>query len=334
MRSPLVTNRSPLGLRGVALTLALLVPTLAPALGRAEDGARAGALFDEGRKLLDQGNVAGACGKFAESQQLEPAVGTLLNLAACEEQRGQLLEASRQWKAAVSLARSTRDERVAEAERRSRTLDERIPRLTVRLALGSPAGTSLRLVPAVGSERELESGTSERVDPGKCRVVVSAPGRQERSYDVELLAGKESTLEAEPGGPTDGASDGGSTSWTPVNSAGAVLGGLGVISVIVGAVFGSKALSKQDEATPYCDANNLCDQTGVDLRDEGLTAARVSTATIVIGGLLLAGGVALMLVPAPEEPVVVPADAGRGSSRPPTLALRVGANGAALVGAW
>ncbi|NOU28880.1 MAG: hypothetical protein HOO96_13330, partial [Polyangiaceae bacterium] len=45
-------------------------------------------LFREGRKALEAGDYAVACAKFAESQRIEPAPGTLLNLAGCEERSG------------------------------------------------------------------------------------------------------------------------------------------------------------------------------------------------------------------------------------------------------
>lgn len=47
--------------------------------------ARAQALFEEGRLLMVQDLYVKACPKFEESQRLDPAVGTLLNLAICEE---------------------------------------------------------------------------------------------------------------------------------------------------------------------------------------------------------------------------------------------------------
>ena len=40
-------------------------------------------LFREGRALLEAGKTQAACDKFDESQRLDPALGTLLNLAEC-----------------------------------------------------------------------------------------------------------------------------------------------------------------------------------------------------------------------------------------------------------
>src|SRR5262245_37563455 len=52
------------------------------------DAAAAEALFREGRQLMDSGAIAQACVKFEESLRLDPALGTMLNLAVCEERAG------------------------------------------------------------------------------------------------------------------------------------------------------------------------------------------------------------------------------------------------------
>lgn len=319
----------------LGLALAWLVPTTLPSVGRAGGASTAAELFEQGRALLDGGSVALACSKLEQSQQLEPRVGTLLNLADCEERRGRLLAASSRWRSAAELARTTSDDRVAEAERRASALEPRIPKLTVRLLAGTPADATVRLVSADGPGRDLLPGQAQRVDPGVFQVVLSAPGNTERSYDLDLVAGQSKAIDV-GFAETSEARDDGPSSWTPVNTAGVVVGGLGVISLIVGAVFGSKAIGKKNDAEAFCDPDtNYCStQEGVDLRAEGLTDARVSTATFVIGGLLVAGGVALMLVPASHDLEVEPSEPDLAQVRPPQLGLRLGLTGLRLEGAW
>ena len=53
-----------------------------------QNQAAAQALYDEARKLVEAKNFAAACPKFKESYDLDPAGGTLLNLADCYERQG------------------------------------------------------------------------------------------------------------------------------------------------------------------------------------------------------------------------------------------------------
>jgi hypothetical protein len=68
-------------------------------------GAQAEVLFRHGRELLDAGKIAEACAAFQESQKLEPAVTTLVNLAGCREQNHELATA---WGLFLDAERQTR----------------------------------------------------------------------------------------------------------------------------------------------------------------------------------------------------------------------------------
>src|SRR5262245_11520882 len=61
-------------------------------------------LFREGRELLGAGKVDEACAKFEQSYQLEHALGSLLNLANCEEQRKRFKVALDHWREAAKNA--------------------------------------------------------------------------------------------------------------------------------------------------------------------------------------------------------------------------------------
>src|SRR5580704_6931738 len=74
-----------------AIAAALLVAR--GALADAIDPAAAEVLFRQAREKIVAGDYGGACPLFKESLRLDPAPGTLLNLAECEERIGRLASA-------------------------------------------------------------------------------------------------------------------------------------------------------------------------------------------------------------------------------------------------
>src|SRR5579862_5648801 len=93
----------------VGLTAALLVAwaslLVRPAAAQsASEQAAAEALFNQARDLMAAKQYADACPKFAESERLDPAPGTLLNLATCYERNGQIASAWVTFKEAATAA--------------------------------------------------------------------------------------------------------------------------------------------------------------------------------------------------------------------------------------
>jgi tetratricopeptide (TPR) repeat protein len=113
----------------IVLVLCLAAPRAA--LAQDAQGLRAEILFKEGRELMDRSDFAGACARFSLSNSLEPAVGTLLNLADCMEKRGDLAAAYKRYDQAALLAERRGDARAQFAHGRAREVEASVPRLIV-----------------------------------------------------------------------------------------------------------------------------------------------------------------------------------------------------------
>src|ERR1700712_1639874 len=130
-------------MRMTAHTLPVIAAIIV-ATGRAHaQAAAADALFDSARTAMAKGDFAAACEQFRASDKLDPALGTELNLAECEEQRGHLASAWALYRTAGEQL-AEKDERLALAHARASALERRVPKLTLSLAPGAPKGTSVR----------------------------------------------------------------------------------------------------------------------------------------------------------------------------------------------
>src|ERR1051325_1790887 len=126
---------------GLVLACSFAFALAAPASAENRDPATAEALFRQGRQSMESKNYQDACQKFAESQKLDPAAGTAMNLATCEEKLGKLASAWQHWKEAID-ALPPKDDRIAFARSRVEELEKKLPRLQVTL-LGGSQGTKV-----------------------------------------------------------------------------------------------------------------------------------------------------------------------------------------------
>jgi hypothetical protein len=154
-------------------------------------GAQAEVLFRQGRDLMAAGKVAEACSAFEESQKLEPAVTTLLNLAGCREKLGKLatawglfLDAARQTRSATDAA----NERLHEvAQTRAQKLEPRVSKLTINVPLKSQFD-GLQI--ARGADR-VQAGLWNRalpIDGGTYTITARARGANQWSTQVTVAA--------------------------------------------------------------------------------------------------------------------------------------------------
>jgi len=79
-----------------------------------------------------------------------------------------------------------------------------------------------------------------------------------------------------------------------------VAGGVGVVGIAVGSVFGFVAMARKNDAESACPAD-CSDQRGMNLWQDAGRAGNVSTAAFIAGGVMLAGGAALWLTAKPDS---------------------------------
>lgn len=158
--------------------------------------AAAEALFRAGRDASQRGDTQTACDRFRESYRLEPALGTLLNIATCELSLGKLSEAWRHFQD-VAHALPPEDPRVALANAKLAELDRRLARLTVTRAAGAPPELEVFLGDVQLGSASL--GIALPLDPGSYTLEARAPQREPRRYALSLGEGEQRTVEVEPG---------------------------------------------------------------------------------------------------------------------------------------
>ncbi|HEX7603832.1 MAG TPA: hypothetical protein VF316_19575 [Polyangiaceae bacterium] len=296
--------RGPSILAGLAIALAAQ-----SALAQGADPAAAERLFRDGRKAVIMGNYVSACPMFEESHRLDPAPGTLLNLADCEEKRGQLARAWEHFRQLHDQLPSS-DDRRAEAGLRAEAIEPRMPRL--RIVVADARATVSRDGVTLGPA---SLGISLPVDPGHHVIVVMAHGHHERSYEVSLAEAEDKELDVTTGEPvvvTTGepvvvtpsivrkpdvlsprieTSSAGNTQRT----AGWVLGGAGVTALATGGALGIVALTKLSAAHQSCIGNICADAAAVGKYQSAQSFALATDVALGVGAVLLGTAIVLLL---------------------------------------
>jgi serine/threonine-protein kinase len=258
-----------------------------PAPSRAEE------LFREARKLMDQKDYATACPMLVESEALEPAPGTLLNLGDCYEKNGQTASAWVAFQDAARLA-TTRNKQnwVTLALQRTAALEPKLSKLTISVTK-DVAGLQ---VSRDGQPIEKAIwGMEVVVDPGPHVLAATAPGRRAWTSRVDVPTAKRVTAEipaldadpasapkAEPLAPApkeEPRDDGAGT----LRIVGLAAAGVGIVGLGIGAFAGVRALSLRSDAASSAN-------------DDAKTFATISTIGLVAGGALAAGGIALVVL--------------------------------------
>jgi hypothetical protein len=131
-------------------------------------------LFLDGERLMKTDHIAEACSKFADSQRLDPAIGTLMHLAVCHEKMGKLATAWSEFTDLAGQAQRVRQrEREDFARQHAAALDPKLQKIIIELS-HPPDGTTIKLDDAPLPLGVL--GTEVPLDPGDHSLEVTAPG--------------------------------------------------------------------------------------------------------------------------------------------------------------
>ncbi len=283
-----------------AIAIAAAGERMAHAEG-AGNQAAAQALFDEGRRLMEQGKYAEACPKLESSQKLDPGAGTLMNLAACYEKNGQTASAWVTYTDAASAAAGRHPDWVEAAKQKAATLEPKLSKLTIDVR-AKAAGLVVKRdgVPLP----EGTAGVPIPVDPGKHTIEATAPDHAPFTTTVDVAADGAKPVVVVPeleeskggGGAPAGGGGGG------MRVAGLAITGVGAAGLVVGAVFGGLALGAKGSAGDNCSSDLLhCNAQGIDDLDKARTFATVSTIGFIAGGALLVGGLVLFFAAPKKE---------------------------------
>lgn len=286
-----------------ALGVVLGLASTAVADGR--DPAAAEALFLDGRQDVQRSDYAAACPKFAESERLDPAAGTLINLSDCEEHLGLLASAWEHWRAAIDQL-APEDPRLPVIKERATSLEKRLSHLTIKLVASAPHDTRV-------TRDDVEIGDASRgialpVNAGEHVIVVGLEGRTRR-FTVAISEGESKEIVVEPAPapillpPAVLApprfNDPEVEAPHSTRALGLAIAGVGVAGLAVGTVTGVMAIGKKSVVGANCDSSKACNIHGYDAAVAGRTLSTVSTIAVVAGLVGVAAG-AFLVVSSPR----------------------------------
>lgn len=278
-------------------------------------------LFQEGKRLLEENKFADACEKLAQSDAIDPAIGTLGLLAACHEQQGRTATAYREYLQTASRAELANDERSAVARERAKALEPELPRITIRLAKALPGVVIFRSGVRVP---EAELGVAVPVDPGTYEIVARFPDKPE--FRATASASARNLVEIEVPDPyrvvalpkkdpvapppvVEAPRGFGVRKTAGLAAAGVSLLGFGVTTGFALSASSKNAASISIEQS--CATADTCAR-GRELRNEAFTAATVANVGFGIGAAGAVTALVLFLLPEPKKE----SDRARAASRP------------------
>ena len=250
-------------------------------------------LFALGLSLRDS-NLEQSCKYFDQSLEKNPnAIGTLMNVALCDEKLGKIASAHRRFSEARDRAKEGNlPEYIEEAESHIKVLESDLPHVTIKFRVPPPPGTRVLIGETVIPPAQFDKAA---VDPGELVIVVSAPGRL--AYETRMIIAKKETKPIEVPELKEGVT----VKSSSRRSIGIITTAAGGALILTSQVLGLYARSKYNTAKDDgCDDNNTCNAPEQSKTEKARTYGNVGTAVGIVG--VVAAGVGLYLwFTAPKE---------------------------------
>lgn len=252
--------------------------------------ARADRLFAEGKALMAS-NVLQACEKFDQSLRENPAaIGTLLNVALCDEKLGRVASAVAKFSEARDRAKEQNliDYQRA-AEDHIAALESAVPHLTLTLTRPLP-DTKILIDDRVIA---LDHLTDVAIDPGERVLVVSAPARLPYRTTLVVARAERKTVVI----PALAKSVTVTSSRRRIGQIGTIAGVI-VLGVGIGIGVHANGLYHQQFDNGLCShtpTGDHCELEGQRNTEHALSLGNVGTVVGIVGGVVAVAGLVVWL---------------------------------------
>ncbi len=233
----------------------------------ADRSAAAEDLFQHAKALFVKHDFAAACPLFLESYRVDPAGGTLQNLALCYEELGKWASAYARFQELRTLSKGDRPrpDRVKLADEHIAKLTPRLSRIAIAMPPEIEGSATLTLDGVTFQRPSWSAGIL--VDPGPHEIIVTAPGKEPFHTRVETPkegaqqqvrvpalrdAPKPEPAVREPALPVR---DEGQEERASLDTTGLVVGAVGAGALVAGGIFGVLTFTTNASAKERCSSS-------------------------------------------------------------------------------
>lgn len=266
-------------------------------------------LFKQGKKLMAEKKFAEACPKLEKSFDIDPQIGTELNIGRCYEEWGKLGKAYRAYTDAAKRADDAKDARAPKIKELIAKLEPNVPKLVIHVPDGADtAGLQV----AIDGVAITDFTTPQLLDPGPKSVEYALGSGARKSKLVPMERGATSEITLDLPKKTDKTADKVAVVEKPAPApesaapnvghgqrvAGVAIASVGVVAFGVSTYLALAARSKYNDAlAANCmGMTTACNMQG--LTDTHDARSQANTATIIggVGVAAIATGVVLYVI--------------------------------------